>query len=686
MQAPAPRPRRSNAGKGPSRPPRSNASPPVPARLPFGNRILIAGALGGAVALVVVLAARMNRSSPQLRDAPAPEPVRSAVLPPAETSETPAAQDAPLETDLLAMAHDQSQPSDDQADLARLLGDGLQQSPVIDGLLPSALPAPPAMRPLPSAEPNPPGEKPPLAIVPPAPEPAPEVKVPAVPAAPAVPAVPPEPARPAAVETTVLARLAATEEDLRRQLSEVPEVRLVGDLEFQGLRVAKVVEEAGVKTTILKGGIIPSNSQLEKRFRESGLSAGLPLQFGAHSRLDPDSALTVQTLSRELRKMGFVSVPPPPPLRVGGVVQPAAPEAPRFTPEEKIKAFKEWCDLNHVEKYRGALATLLQMLQVEDVPTRLLLVKELGKVKNAHTSAVLAGRALMDLSPDVRKVAVEALKKRPAEQYVPVLIKGLRYPWAPVADHAAVALKELDARSTLPMLVKLLDQPDPTLPFLDRETGKYQVREMVRLNHMRNCFLCHPSSAAPNDGLVRGAVPTPGQAVGSYQGRSSHFVRADTTFLRQDFSVVLIVAKDPPWPDQQRFDFVTRLRPAKPDELREIARKPARPGDPGEIARVPPKPADPGEVARTPTKPDATGEIARTPTNYPQRDAVLFVLRGLTGKDAGDSSAAWKELVSIPATVPPSREGSPDKAPSPSPSPPAPDKVPAPAGENGRLP
>src|SRR5207245_1221479 len=34
----------------------------------------------------------------------------------------------------------------------------------------------------------------------------------------------------------------------------------------------------------------------------------------------------------------------------------------------------------------------------------------------------------------------------------------------------------------------------------------------------------------------------------------------------------------------------------------------------------------------------------RDSTAYPQRDALLFALRGLTGKDAGPTTAAWMEL------------------------------------------
>lgn len=88
-------------------------------------------------------------------------------------------------------------------------------------------------------------------------------------------------------------------------------------------------------------------------------------------------------------------------------------------------------------------------------------------------------------------------------------------------------------------------------------------------------------------------------------------VRADVTFLRQDFSVqlpafeVLAGAPDPP---RFRFDYVLRTR---------------------ELTRA--------EKARL--KKQSVDRAA-----YPQRDAVLFALRELTGRDAGPTTEAWQEL------------------------------------------
>jgi hypothetical protein len=87
-------------------------------------------------------------------------------------------------------------------------------------------------------------------------------------------------------------------------------------------------------------------------------------------------------------------------------------------------------------------------------------------------------------------------------------------------------------------------------------------------------------------------------------------IRGDITFLRQDFAVQLPVfqaAPDIP-PIRFSFDFVVRKR-----EVTQAERT----------------------VLRT-----AHGEQR----DYPQREAVLFALRELTGKDAGPTTLAWQNL------------------------------------------
>jgi hypothetical protein len=400
-------------------------------------------------------------------------------------------------------------------------------------------------------------------------------------------------------------RLARSEADLRRELEKVPELRLLSDLEF------KSGEEAG-KVAALQGRQALSgylfDVRLQQTLYQKGLKAGLPLRSGPATRLDARSALAVQTVSKELRNLGFVSVP-----AVSSQIR--LPNG-GLPPTAKIDDFKKWCDDNQVEKYGGALATLLQMLQIEDEPIRLILVREMAKSKIQGATAVLANRALTDTSAEVRKAAVAALKKRPAAQYQSILLQGFTYPWPPLADHAAEALVTLEAKEAVPQLVKLLDQPDPALPFLVKTTRQRAVREMVRLSHLRNCYLCHPASSLPTDGMIRGIAPMPGQpmpppyemGMGPATVPNGNFLRADTIFLRQDFSTNLMVKDAAPWPDEQRFDFVVRQRVLPPAKELETE-------------------------AKTPN------------AGFPQREALTYTLRKLTGKDGGDSKEKWEELL-----------------------------------------
>jgi hypothetical protein len=136
------------------------------------------------------------------------------------------------------------------------------------------------------------------------------------------------------------------------------------------------------------------------------------------------------------------------------------------------------------------------------------------------------------------------------------------------------------------------------------------VRELVRINHARNCQLCHAPSSSATD-AARATVPSPNQPLPSsfsveyYQSKSSEeIVRADVTYLRQDFSGLLPVLNPGPWPARQRYDFFVRARPA------------------------------------------AAGEISQTKrAKIPQRAAALRALQGLTGLTAGSSVETWKWYV-----------------------------------------
>jgi hypothetical protein len=177
------------------------------------------------------------------------------------------------------------------------------------------------------------------------------------------------------------------------------------------------------------------------------------------------------------------------------------------------------------------------------------------------------------------------------------------------------------------------------------------VRELVRINHFRNCLLCHspasPGAGTANlpvgDGLLgeeraasdphRGLalvatgpntltapVPLPGQQIPtpSPQGGYGQFsipdtlVMFDVTYLRQDFSVKLPVANAQPWPELQRFDFLVRTR--------EVSEREA-------------------QAYRDLLRPAKGGDLS------PYQRAALASLRQLTGRDAEPTAAAWQRLL-----------------------------------------
>jgi hypothetical protein len=211
------------------------------------------------------------------------------------------------------------------------------------------------------------------------------------------------------------------------------------------------------------------------------------------------------------------------------------------------------------------------------------------------------------LDPILRRDAVHLLKPRMTPEARQFLLDALRHPYAPFADHAAATLAALSDRESVPTLVALLDVADPSAPTTDAE-GNSVVNEVVRINHARNCQLCHAPSWDRSD-PARVAVPLvsnplpPSFSVAYYEESGpGPFVRADVTYLRQDFSLTLEVQKPGPWPKMQRYDFFVRPRPALEWELLNNA---------------------PG-------------------IEYPQRYAVLRALRKITDRDFGNESDAWR--------------------------------------------
>jgi hypothetical protein len=415
-----------------------------------------------------------------------------------------------------------------------------------------------------------------------------------------------EPVKP--TKTIFRRRNLLDDEDLRKELVMVP-VFQESDVASESRRVLA----AAPKNRRYTADMMPN-------------FAGLSMRMGVDCQFGKEHAENLQALSRYLRIILATAVPkngrragidprPDPEVLRKWLLEGQEEEEP-LPGMGSLQANRSAEVLRKLRKsanewlHEEAVPALVQLLMAENKSVRLLLVELLAKNKHKSASVALAQRALYDLSAEVREAAVMALKDRPREEYRNCLMEGFRYPWAPVADHAAEALVALEDRDAVPELVNLLDKPDPAAPFKPEGSKAPLVREMVRINHLGNCTLCHARSLASTD-PVRGLVPARDQPLPSpgtvpyYEGTQGSFIRADVTYLRQDFSVFQPVSQPGQWPANQRFDYVVRTRPQTLEE----------------------------QIFNSPAERNA------------QRSAVLFVLRELTGRDAGGSTAAWRRLV-----------------------------------------
>jgi HEAT repeat protein len=447
----------------------------------------------------------------------------------------------------------------------------------------------------------------------------------------------PAPTAPAAAPAAALKRRdTSTEGQLREHLALAPEVGLGAQGQAVLLSYA-----ADWQTSIGVTGAmnLTDATPLLKVRPDVG---ALPLRYGTRCQLPDRKARELEVLSRRLR------------VYLNQLATPG-PDGQRPTPAQLREVLRtETAGRKPAWLRPEAVPALVQLLMGEEAPLRRALVEVLAEVPGPQAAAALAQRAAFDLDAGVRDAAVEALRGRPAGDYQDVLLKALRYPWAPPAEHAAEALVALKVRAAVPTLVTLLKLPDPAGP-LPLNNGRVVLQEVVRANHLTNCLLCHPPAATAAEpalgldpvvtvppalqpsgaaGTVAGtpgahAYNSSGSGIGARAGGGSGavpaLIRGDITFLRQDFSVALPItpagrpALRPPAlpgvapgqaapPATLRYDFVLRTRV--------LSRK--------ETALVTTRPAG---------RPD-----------YPQREAVLFALRELTGQDAGPTAEAWQEL------------------------------------------
>ncbi len=358
-------------------------------------------------------------------------------------------------------------------------------------------------------------------------------------------------------------RQARTEEELLQELEDAPLLALD--------RTAKRAESN------LAATLRQPNATLALLDHRADL-AGLPLRRGSACRLTPSAAASLDEDSAALRRTGLSG---------------------------NDAKFGRWTR-------RAAIPAMMQILTGEGASNREALAEQLSRIEGRAAAEALARLALFDLHPRVRERAIAALAPRPVWHYLPALLEGFEYPWPVAADHAAEALVALDRKDAVPALVGLLGRPDPRAPYARGGRGARLVKELARVNHQQNCLLCHAPSFSTSD-MVRGRVPqlneTPSTGPEYYRAepQGGTFVRADITYLKQDFSALLKVAESGRRTDWQRFDFFVRERFATEEDLRLNAMS---------------EKAGPGR---------------------PQQ-AAIFALQQLTGLDPAPALADWKNL------------------------------------------
>jgi sugar lactone lactonase YvrE len=481
----------------------------------------------------------------------------------------------------------------------------LPETDVPEVVVPQTIaPAPPSPQPTPEVKPEPP----PLRVAESTPDPLPPVTIPDVPKTEADNSEKPAEALPAGVRPSkivVKRRQLLDEEDLKKRIRKIPEVAL--DTTAERRESQNLIALARTASpTRREVGIGPETMQKRPDL------AGLAMRMGDACKISPTLAEHLQGGSVTLRRHLFEAANATAARGGAGVTGDTRPD-----PNHLFKSMNSGGDRYNKWHRTEAVPALMQLLMAENEAVRTVLIDQLASIEGPRASLALANRAVFDLNADIRKAAIEALAKRPVSEYQQVLLSGLTYPWAVIADHAAEAIVALDLKEALPKLVGLLDAPDPSAPRLKPgHPNALVVKEMVRVNHLRNCVMCHAASFDEND-KVRGFVPPPNQPLPpsftqEYYAPKQHgiFVRADITYLQQDFSTPLPVTNHGIWPEVQRFDFLVRERTLQPLERVDFI-----------------------------LQKDTTGQ----PTAHQQ--ALFFTLRHLTNEDPGPTVEDWKRLV-----------------------------------------
>ena len=190
-------------------------------------------------------------------------------------------------------------------------------------------------------------------------------------------------------------------------------------------------------------------------------------------------------------------------------------------------------------------AALMQMLAPETPDLRLGLVKYLSGVSHAEATRALARLAIFCAEDEVRQAAVDALQVRRERDYTDILLKACATPGRPWPGARPRPSPSWGAPTCCRSSSRCWTRRTRGARVARSVDGKQVlvVRELVRINHNRNCLLCHSPGNA--DGVsaetLTAPMPLPSEPLGTpangYQTSSPDLlVRIDVTYLRQDFS------------------------------------------------------------------------------------------------------------------------------------------------------
>jgi hypothetical protein len=299
--------------------------------------------------------------------------------------------------------------------------------------------------------------------------------------------------------------------------------------------------------------------------------SGLPLMAMEDCELSKDESRSLEIVSSSTRRRGSGTSREPRERHGSTATLPSTP----LDLLRRIKGDRRGMSVTHEELLASpdpvphhVVRPLRQIYEVQPEKGRVALAQLIAKSKSGATARALVQLAVFDLSQRVRDEAVKHLPTQSKELVRAELLAAFRHPWAPAAVHAAQAADRLGDKEMIPALQKLLDQPDPCEPFQEKET--WYVRELVRVNHLKNCLLCHPPADTKRPTLS-GPVPLRDREVPvvyyASRDKTIPLVDATTVYLRQDFSVLHEVKDAKPWPEVQRFDYLVRTRPLRAEEI-----------------------------------------------------------------------------------------------------------------------